>query len=185
MDVMQKNESKLELTTGKASGVTRVSRTCLYRYVKDFIKFFSPGASQHKRGRRWTLSDIEVVLSIRFLKHERRGNQVIGDALAAGWRSYSDPGYYRQERGRILDSVMEIIDGANQNIRESEKFVKDAEWHRTVTLEDHNEVVRLTQRVAEFEQVLDILMGHWKVKEWVANEKKYQKNTGRAHRWTW
>lgn len=185
MVVMQKSESKLELTTGQASGVTRVSRTCLYRYVRDFSDFFSPGASQHKRGRRWTLNDIELILTIRFLKHEHRGNKLIGESLASGWRSYSDPGYYRQDRGRIIDSVKQIIYGANRNIKEAEEFVEDAKWHRVVTLEDHNEVVRLTQRVKEFEQVLDILMGHWKVKEWVANEKKYQKDTGRAHRWTW
>jgi preprotein translocase subunit SecB len=78
-------------TTGQVSGMTQIPYMSLYRYVRNFGKFFSLEVQKKTRGRRWTDNDIILALSIQSLYYRRIGRDKIQESLAEGWRLDTRP----------------------------------------------------------------------------------------------
>jgi hypothetical protein len=74
--------------------------------VKNFPDFFSPGAKQHKKGRRWTPDDLEKVYAIACLYHQRTGTARIREMLAEEWRVEFNPHYTRELIARLVEVTL-------------------------------------------------------------------------------
>lgn len=125
-----------ELTTSQVSGLTLVGASSLYRYTRDFSNFFSPGAKQHKKGRRWTLDDLELIQAILTLHHQRVGTARISELLAEGWRVEFNPYYTRELIARLVEVTLsayeetkEVTARAMAAIEESRRQSKAAEYN--------------------------------------------------------
>lgn len=171
MTELEKIESKLEniepkgkLTTGQISGLARLSYGSLYRYVKLFPESFSPGVQQHKRGRRWSDSDLLVVLSIRALLHEHTPAAEIREKLAEGWRLDNDSALAREERSNLVKALVAIVDETNRIMRETEAEVRAAKFARILTQDDHHQVAKNEQLIKELWVRLDEIELHFRMK---------------------
>ena len=115
----------LILSTGQISGLTQIGYMTLYRYVKDFYKFFSPSVKRHKRGRRWTLDDLEKVQAIRYLHHERTSKKEIEKKLSSGWKPEINPIYSRETLSRIIEQNLLQSKESRQMVKDVQKSLND------------------------------------------------------------
>jgi len=148
---MLKDEYKVNLTTGQISGLTLLSLASLHRYVKEFPEFFSSTAKQHKRGRRWTQSDLEMVVAIRNLYHEHAGSEKIRAKLAGGWRAQDDLAYKRELLSRLVEAAMTSAADSKKIVAEAQKLIKDNKFTATLTHDDHRELYTLKHQIGEIE----------------------------------
>ena len=118
----EEKKPKAKLTTSQILGFTLVGSSSLYRYVRDFADFFSPTARQHKKGRRWTIEDLEVVQAIRCLYHERTGSDRIREMLSGGWRVEFNPMYTKE----LISRLVEVVLAAYEDSREISKKAEEA-----------------------------------------------------------
>jgi hypothetical protein len=101
----------------------------IHRYVKLYSKFFSPDASKPVRGRRWSLDDIELLLSIKALYHDRTGEAGITELLAGGWRLTKNPLANQDKSRELLADLLDVAElyqaQAKQTDREAQELIRD------------------------------------------------------------
>ncbi len=119
---------EIKFTTGQILGITLINRMTLFRYVKDFHEFFSETAKQHKKGRRWTVNDLEVVQAIRYLHHEHKGNVYIRQLLSKGWRSSISRPYDIESISRLLNRSFTNAEEARQLLADATKQLQYAKF---------------------------------------------------------
>lgn len=169
----QKKWRKSNLTTGQISGLTLVGHGSLYRYVREFPDFFSPTAKQHKRGRRWTQEDLEMVQAIRCLFHERTGAAKIREMLAAGWRLQDNPAFTREMQSRLIEATLAAAADAEQIATKAKKVIEDNKFASKLSLEDHHEVDRVSQRLIELEIKIDRLAKKKGIKGYIEGKRAF------------
>jgi hypothetical protein len=138
-------------TSGQVAGLTQISPMRLYHYVRDFPEFFSEGAKIHKRGRRWSPEDIELVLSIKSLYHDRTGKENIRQLIAQGWRMEKSSFYGRE----ALNALLETAEVYYANAAEVNKTAKALTWETQAMLKtarhDHEAVIKMRAELSELE----------------------------------
>lgn len=149
------------ITTGNLCGFLSISPSSVYQYVYNFPQFFSDGAKQHKRGRRWSLSDIEIIQSIRHLRMERAGTKRITEVLASGWRSESKPAVERELVGHLIEVTEILLDQVTED-RKALKSARDSlQYVVKKTKDDHDVLVWLRGVVAsdgtKLNQLVDLV----------------------------
>jgi DNA-binding transcriptional MerR regulator len=118
------DEKERTFTTGQVSGITWLTQQALYKYTQEFPHYFSETATQHKKGRRWTSSDLKTIQAIRTLKHSRLGHVKIAGALAAGYRDELRPNSDREEFSRLAATLFERMDQDKELL---EKAIRELE----------------------------------------------------------
>lgn len=142
---------EVKFKTGQLSGITRIGYTSLYRYVKDYREFFSQGVRRDKRGRRWSLDDLEIVQAIRYLSHERTGKEKIREMLKSGWRPVTNAAYDRETVARLVEAVLATNEQANKLVKSLQKEVDEIRRFRDYVQEARQEVWQMGFRVLELE----------------------------------
>jgi hypothetical protein len=140
----------LTYTTGQVSGISDLANMTLYRYVKLFGEFFSPGVNQRTRGRRWSEDDITLALTIRSLFDRREGEKAIRETLKAGWRLDTQP-MASPEVQQALSTLYEVC----QVFREEAKRDREAAHNLTISLgqlykkakDDHDLLLNLQKAI--------------------------------------
>lgn len=137
--------------TAVVVAISEIPPMSVYHYTRDFPEFFSPTASQHKRGRRWTDQDVNMLMSIQSLYHDRKGKEKIRAAIAAGWRIGNQP-IDSQEAAEVINKLLEI---ANQFRSEAEQFRNQAQIYMNKlnsymqeTAKDHGDLVNMKKALA-------------------------------------
>jgi DNA-binding transcriptional MerR regulator len=174
MDLKAKSEKKKpkrELTTGQASGLTRIGRKTLYNYVRTYPEFFSSTVRQHSPGRRWTQEDLEMVQAIRCLHHERAGTEKIRELIAGGWRLQDDPSGSRELTARLIESIL----GAYADLKESSNQVVILKNIIEQQRRENEEFQELWIRVRDLEHEWEVMQKAWRLRTVItkAVKKKY------------
>lgn len=138
-------------TTGQVAGLTQVAPMRLYHYVKDFPEFFSEGAKIHKRGRRWTPEDIEIVLSIKALYHDRTGKENIRQLIAQGWRMESSSFFGREALETLLEAAQVYEYNAKQVNKSAQALTVETQAMLRTARQDHESVANLRKQFADLQ----------------------------------
>ena len=147
--------NEIKLTTGQISGITMVGFMSLYRYVRDFPEFFNPSARQHKRGRRWTVADLEMVQGIRYLYHERKGKDKIRQMLKDGWRPAANSAYTLETLARLIEATLAVSEDAKRIVKDAQKAIDDVKFLKKLGYEDHYRVNVTDKKIQNFQNELD------------------------------
>jgi len=141
-------------TTGQVLGITLLHRMSVYRYVKDFQHFFSPGAQQHKKGRRWTLNDLETLQAIKYLHHVHNSKTEIQEILTAGWRPAIKPIYDLETIALYFDEIFAYSQEAKEVTKEIKEqlAIVQSNNRRASTLEQS--VSNMSKRLWDINQEL-------------------------------
>jgi hypothetical protein len=137
--------------TGQAAGLTQVSPMRLYHYVKDFPEFFSEGAKVHKRGRRWTNDDIEIILSIKALYHTRTGKENIRSLIAQGWRMEADSFFGREALDTLLEAAQVYEYNASQVNKTARALTMETQTMLKTARQDHEAVVAMRRELTDLQ----------------------------------
>jgi len=124
-------------TTGQISGITRIGRQSLYRYVRDFPDFFSQTVRQHKQGRRWTQDDLNMIEAIRCLYHERTGEQRIKEIIKGGWRLADNQAWTRELQSRLIEMTFAANAEADEISKQAIDAINDLQI-KTLVAEGNN-----------------------------------------------
>ncbi len=127
-------------TTGQVLGITLLHRMSVYRYVKDFQPFFSSSAQQHKKGRRWTLNDLETLQAIKYLHYVHNSKAEIQEILTAGWRPLIKPIY-------DLESIALYFDEIFAYSQEAKEVSKEIKNQLAIVKSNNRRAENLTDRV--------------------------------------
>jgi hypothetical protein len=123
----------------------------LHHYTRTFPEFFSEGARKHTRGRRWTNDDIEIILSIKALYHDRIGKENIRKLLSDGWRMEKSAFFGRE----ALDTLFEACQVYAVNAAEVNKSALHLQWETRDMLksfhQDHEAVIKMRAELSETE----------------------------------
>jgi len=147
--------NEIILTTGQISGLTMVGYMSLYRYVRDFPEFFSPPARQHKRGRRWTVADLELVQGIRYLYHERKGKNNIRQMLKDGWRPEANSAYHFETLTRLIEATLAVSEDAKRIVKDAQRAIDDVKFLKKLSYEDHYRVNVTDKKIQNFQSELE------------------------------
>jgi DNA-binding transcriptional MerR regulator len=139
--------SYMNLSTGQLSGIARVSYMALYRYVKDFSEFFSDTAKQHKRGRRWNVSDLQIVQAIRYLQHERTPKAEIRRLLADGWRPPANSAYSVESLTRLIEATLLSSEESVNMVCEVEEAVKDIKLFKSQSSQTAVDIAEIKMQI--------------------------------------
>jgi DNA-binding transcriptional MerR regulator len=139
--------SDMNLSTGQLSGITRVSYMALYRYVRDYSEFFSDTAKQHKRGRRWTMADLEVVQAIRYLQHERTPKAEIHRLLSSGWRPPANSAFNMETLTRLIEVTLASAEQSTKMVNDVQKAVEGIKHYKSVVTENSMELVEIKKEI--------------------------------------
>jgi DNA-binding transcriptional MerR regulator len=115
------------LTTGQISGLLGIPATTLRRYIRLYGKHFSKSARILTRGRRWTQSDIGLLLTIRQLSHTHMGISAIDQALT-NQNDIASPQATILDAFTVLCIASKTLEQVHQERLEIEKIVKRARW---------------------------------------------------------
>jgi DNA-binding transcriptional MerR regulator len=159
-------DNQILLTSGQVLGITGINPMTLYRYVKMYSEFFSPNAQKHTRGRRWTSQDVEIILSIKALHHDRIGAANIKELLAEGWRLPKDSFFGDEALESILEAVAVYADGAEQANKNAKTLTSQLSAYQKVIREDHERVIQMRRELSDLEQQFDELFREVKTKRY-------------------
>lgn len=109
-----------ELTTGQAAGLAQVPLKTMQRYIRDFREFFSPGAAQPTRGRRFIEADIYLLYSIRHLYNQRKSTEEIREELAKGKPPLDFPKFTIMDDLAVSQATRDYMDTAKAHARKAE-----------------------------------------------------------------
>ena len=143
------------LTSGQISGMAGIGKMSLYHYVKDFPEFFTDSAKKHKKGRRWSLSDFEVVQAIRYLYHERKGKEFVRETLAAGWRPAVNPAYSSETLARLINQVLSSSEQSEETLKDAHKAIKRLKDFEILWTYDRESIRVLSGQMGEVQKKLD------------------------------
>jgi hypothetical protein len=138
MSNMEKEGKKRKFTTGEIRGITLVGASSLYRYVRDFPKFFSFTAKQHIKGRRWNQEDLEMIHAIRSLYHDRTGKEKIREMIKGGWRLQDNEAWTRELQSRLIEMTYAAYADAKEISKQAINAIDDLQM-KTSVAEYNNE----------------------------------------------
>jgi hypothetical protein len=154
---------KTRLTTGMVVGISALSYSSVYSYVKEFWDLFNPGVQQHKRGRSWGADDLGLVLSIRALHHDHLPLAEIHKKLADGWRVENSFPWEHDDRDHLVESYVAVTDETARALFEASRAVRDSRWASNLSMTEHQRIQKLEQRQKELEETIYKLLRHFKL----------------------
>jgi hypothetical protein len=157
-----RGKKKTYVTTGQASGITHLAGPTLYQYTREFYDLFSAGVQQHKRGRKWGAADLDLLLSIKALRHERTPTGEIHAKLAGGWRVKHSP-WSGEDRDHLVEAFVAVTDESNRIMREAERAVDNSKWVTKLGIEEHRKIQDLEIRQKELEEAIYKILKHFKL----------------------
>ena len=140
------------LTSGQVTGLTQVTPQRIYHYVKDFPEFFTEGAKVHHRGRRWTTEDVEIILSIQALYHDRTGRENIRQLIGQGWRMKKEFVFGRESLSNILEVAQIYSDSAHQLKITSDQLTAAVEADLKIFNQEHETLAKLRSQFADLQR---------------------------------
>lgn len=127
MSFVGNKAKKRTYTTGQMSGISGLHRQTLYRYVRDFGEYFTETARQHKQGRRWEFSDVEVARAIRGLYHEGASKEKIKGMLKGGYRLADNEAWTRELQSKLIEIAFAANANADDISRQAIAAINDLE----------------------------------------------------------
>lgn len=153
-------KSNKYLTTGQVLGIAGIGYSSLYTYVRDFGDLFGPGVQQHRRGRKWGAADLQLVLSIRALRHDDIPTEEIRAKLASGWRVEKSSPWQQDDRDHLVEAFVVLTDETNRIMREAERAVRDSKWVTGLGLEEFQKIQKIEQKQKELEVTIYKILRH-------------------------
>jgi hypothetical protein len=152
---------KSKLTTGQVLGIANLGYGSIYNYVREFGGFFSPEVQKHTRGRKWGAADLELVLSIRALRHDNVPTAEIHKKLAAGWRIENNSAWHKHDRDNLVEAFVTMVGESNRLLREAERAVRDSKFASSISMDERHEIQKLVMRQKELEETIYKILKHF------------------------
>lgn len=114
-----------------------------------------------------------MVQAIRCLFHERTGAAKIREMLAAGWRLQDNPAFTREMQSRLIEATLAAAADAEQIATKAKKVIEDNKFASKLSLEDHHEVDRVSQRLIELEIKIDRLAKKKGIKGYIEGKRAF------------
>jgi hypothetical protein len=146
--------------TSAIAAITEIPSMSIYHYTRDFAEFFSPLASQHKRGRRWTDIDANMLMSIRSLYHKRLGKAAIREALTSGWRIGQQP-MDSEAAAEVINTLLFVAnrfkEEAQENKNQAQVYMNKLNQYAQRMEKDHQDLVNMKKALQNQAEAINIL----------------------------
>jgi DNA-binding transcriptional MerR regulator len=129
--------------TGVTSGMTGIPKPTMNRYVQTFNKYFSQTATQTRRGRRFTVKDVDLLATIRNLLSTGYDIEAVEAELDKGWSSFTLPSEEIRKAAKICEQAQLDLDTTRRLIEKFRGEVADPAQKDGSVIQDMNaEIVR-------------------------------------------
>ena len=166
-----KKGGKTDLTTAQVSSFLRVGTDSLYKYVRNFPEFFSPGARKHTAGRKWTPEDLEMCWTIRTLYAQRTGTPEIRRLLEGGWKLQNVQIWTKQLMALLLEQSLDSQDKmqkAAQEVVTLKRLIQERD-------RDNEELQKMWIQLNDLQHEWEVMQKAWRLRTVItkAVKKKY------------
>jgi DNA-binding transcriptional MerR regulator len=143
-------------SSGVVVGMTHIPADTIRRYVRDFRPYFSESARQPNRGRRYTSQDVQSLLTIRHLYHERKPKPQIEAALTGNWTPPALPRYDIEDATAIVAQAREHMEETTKQARKVERMTQSIVSDRSYLFKQirqlQDEIKRLQEEIKTCKQ---------------------------------